>query len=198
MEKEESHSIRNGIIAAVAGGILLSLWPPFRDVLVASVLWKWEIIKSCGIWLEGTHDIYGWVLLIFVLLSVPVLFELFSMAFRKKKPGVEDLYRSDHLFGAEWHWSYHNGAIQNLWCLCPNCQSDLIYSEFVPDPYDYADGLKERRTDFICERCNTTRCNLPGDRTYALGRIKREIRRKIRSGEWQPESSTPENGHSAR
>ena len=198
MKRTESHPIRNGIVATVLGGILLSFWPPFRDVLAASAFWVWETIKSFGIWLTSTQDIYGWALIILVLLALPAIFELISLAIRKKNPGVEDLYRSDHLFGADWDWSYKNGDIQNLWCLCPTCKSELVYSEFTPDPYNFDHNQKEPRTDFFCERCNMTQCTITGDRRYALGKIKREIRRKIRSGEWRPESPANNNRHSVR
>lgn len=185
MSNKELHPIRNGAIASVIGGIILSFWAPFRELLLKIALWFWGLLISLWQWLSSSHEVYGWVIILLVALSIPVLVELFSLIFRKKEPGVEDLYKSDYLFGADWQWYYLNGAIKNLWCLCPSCKSELVYSEFTPNRYDFThDGL-EPKTDFICERCNASRCSLKGDKRHALGTIEREIRRKIRSNEWQ-------------
>jgi len=198
LDKTESHPARNTVIGTVVGGILLSFWAPFRDILIAGASWLWATLKSVGVWLASAQSIYGWVLIILVFLSLPTCFKLLSIPFRNKEPDFEDLYRSDHLFGADWHWSYRNGDINNLWCLCPTCKSELVYSEIQPDPYSFNHNRKEPRVDFICERCDLTRCTLNGSRSYALERIKREIRRKIRSGEWRPESLVNDNCHASR
>ncbi|MGP9147111.1 hypothetical protein [Vibrio parahaemolyticus] len=182
---KESHPIRNGVIASVVGGIILSFWSPFRALLVKAALWCWELLISFWVWFSSTHETYGWVLVLLIALSFPTLIKLTSLMARKKEPGVEELYKSDYLFGVDWDWYYLNGQIKNLWCLCPSCKNELVYSEFVPNRYDYRhDGL-EPKTDFLCERCDTTRCSLKGDKRYALGTVEREIRRKIRSNEWQ-------------
>ena len=185
MSRKESHPIRNGAIATIIGGIILSFWPSFRELLAKVALWFWSLLSSIWEWLLSSHKVNGWVLVLLVILSVLVLIKLASLIVRKKELGVEDLYKSDYLFGTEWHWSYSNGSIRNLWCLCPSCKSELVYSEFIPNKFDYShDGL-EPEVDFICERCNATRCSLRGDKNYALGTVEREIRRKIRNNEWQ-------------
>ncbi|WP_046030609.1 hypothetical protein [Vibrio vulnificus] len=185
MNSKEPRPIRNGVIASVIGGIILSFWAPFRELLVKAALWCWELLASVWGWFLSTHEIYGWVLALLVVLSFPTLIKLVSLIARKKEPGVEELYKSDYLFGADWHWYYSNGAIKNLWCLCPSCKNELVYSEFKPNRYNYThDGL-EPKTDFLCERCDVTRCSLKGDKRYALGTVEREIRRKIRSNEWK-------------
>lgn len=185
MSDKDSHPIRNGLVITVIGGILLSFWPPFKDFLITSLSWSWGVIKSIGFWLSGTHEFYGWLFLLLLLLSIPSMFGAALFVFKKKQPSLEEIYTSDFLFGASWHWSYLNGSIRNLWCLCTVCKNELIYSEFRPDRFKYRhDGL-EAKTDFICERCNITCCTLKGDREYALGIVEREIRRKIRNNEWQ-------------
>ncbi len=185
MSNKESHPIRNGAIASVIGGIILSFWAPFREFLVTAASWVWALLISLWEWLSSSHEVYGWVIILLIVLAIPAFVELVSLVFKQKEPGVEDLYKSDHLFGANWQWYYVNGSITNLWCLCPSCKSELVYSEFTPNRYDYThDGL-EPKTDFICERCNTSKCTLKGDKRYALGTVEREIRRKIRSNEWE-------------
>jgi hypothetical protein len=190
LSNKESHPIRNGAIASVIGGIILTLWAPFRGVLVKTSSWCWELLISFLEWFSSSHEVYGWVVLLLIILSAPALIELISLILRKKEQGVEELYKSDNLFGAEWQWYYLNGSIKNLWCLCSSCKGELIYSEFTPNRYDYThDGL-EPKTDFSCERCNMTRCSLKGDKPHALGTVEREIRRKIRNDEWKINQSS--------
>ena len=185
MNNNESHPIRNGAIASVIGGVALTFWEPFREFLSKAALWCWSILISTWEWMSSSHEIYGWVLVLLIALSVPALINFASLIARKKELGIEDIYKSDHLFGADWHWNYLNDAIKNLWCLCPNCKNELVYSEFIPNRYDFThDGL-EAKTEFICERCNAAICKLKGNKSYALSTVEREIRRKIRNGEWQ-------------
>ncbi|OCH37476.1 hypothetical protein [Aliivibrio fischeri] len=181
MNSKEFHTIRNGVIVSVISGIILSSWTPFRDLLVKAALWCWEILTSVWGWFSSTHEIYGWVLVLLVALSFPTLIKLVSLAAKKKELGAEKLYKSDYLFGANWHWYYSNGAIKNLCCLCPSCKNELVYSQTT----HYTHGGFGPKTDFLCERCNMRRCSFKGDKRYALGKVEREIRRKIRSNEWQ-------------
>lgn len=185
MEQKDSHVIRNGVIATVLGGIVLSFWEPFRKLVIRSALWAWDALKALAGWFSSTHDVYGWVTVLLVFLAVPTVVVTLRNLLKKAELGYEDLYKADRLFGAEWHWSYSGGAIKNLLCLCPSCQSELVYSEFVPDRFDFTHDGTEPKTEFICERCGTPRSSLKGRKDYALGTVEREIRRKIRSGEWQ-------------
>lgn len=185
MSNKESHPIRNGAIASFIGGSALSFWAPFRELLVKTASWFWDLLAALWEWISSIHEIYGWVLLLLVFLSLPTLIQIVSLTMRKKELGVDDLYKSDYLFGADWQWYYLNSSIKNLWCLCPSCKGELVYYEFVPDEYNFAhEGLKPK-TDFTCERCNTTRCSLLGDKRHALSTVEREIRRKIRNNEWK-------------
>lgn len=190
MSTKETHSIRNGVIATVIGGILLSFWEPFRGLLKTLVLWFWWLLNSAWSWLSSDHQIAGWLLALFVVLSVPSLVKVVSALIRSREPTAENLYKSDRLFGADWEWSYFNGSISNLWCLCPNCKGELIYSEVMPDRYNIHHAGLEPKTDFICEKCGAVMCSLRGDKDYALGTVKREIRRKIRNEEWQKGQSS--------
>ena len=188
--KEESHSIRNGIIATVIGGILLTFWPPFRDVIVKILSRVWGLFVGFWNYLSSEHNVYGWVIVIFVLLVIPTLVVGVRKLIGSREPSYQDLYREDHLFGAKWHWDYVNGSIAHLWCLCPQCESELVYSEFVPDQFNIDDVGKPPRTEFVCEKCGISRASLEGRKDYALGTVEREIRRKIRTGEWKESESS--------
>jgi len=190
LSNKESHQIRNGIIVTVVGGILLTFLAPFRQLVITTLSWFWELLKLFSVWLSSGQNIYGWILLLLAMLAVPTIIKLATLVVPDKERGVEELYKSDNLFGVSWGWSYSNGSINNLWCLCPTCQSELVYSEFEPNPYDYTHDGFEAKTEFTCERCNTIKCSLKGVKDYALGTIKREIRRKIRNNEWQPKENS--------
>lgn len=138
MTEQESHPIRNGIIATIIGGIVLSFWAPFRDVVESLFLWLWGLVVTAWYYLWEKHEIYGWLLVLFVVLSIPTVLGIVSRFKKTEEPTYLDLYKEDYLFGAVWHWSYGNGgAIGNLWCLCPQCKSELVYSEYVPNPYRF-------------------------------------------------------------
>ncbi|MCG5526417.1 hypothetical protein LRB11_16040 [Ectothiorhodospira haloalkaliphila] len=190
MKDKNAHPIRNGIIATVIGGAILSFWPPFRDLLLQVVISAWSI--SVGVWnyLSSTHHVYGWLLLILLSLSVPTIIRVGRRLIPKQEPTHTELYTQDFLFGAKWRWGYVDGSIVNLWCLCPQCQSELVYAEHVPNPYRFKEMEEFPRTEFICERCRVPRATLEGKKSYALGTVEREIRRKIRTGEWKPEQSS--------
>ena len=185
MATQESHAIRNGIIASVVGGALLSLLlDPVRTTLAAAAGW----IASACIWvvsaLQSDYSIPGWLLgsMIFLSLLSVVQLTRFLLSLRTKRP--EDLYREDHLFGVVWRWSWLHGEPTALWCFCPDCDTELVYQEHVQ-----GDGLMRRDTRpdhtlLICERCGVERSKLNGLKHYAMGTVQREIRRKLRSGEW--------------
>lgn len=190
MSKKDSHPIRNGIIATVIGGIILSFWEPFRDFIVKVLFLLWDVFTDIVSWLSSTHSIYGWAVVLLTIFAIPFLIELIRLIFSKKELGPEDLYKSDYLFGANWHWKYSDNSISTLWCLCPTCNNELVYSEFIPNSLDYThDGLSAK-TDFICERCNNTPCSIKGNQYDALEAVKREIRRKIRNNEWNNEKNS--------
>lgn len=190
MKEKESHSIRNGIIATVVGGILLTFWPPFRDVIEKILSWVWGLIVGIWSYLSSEHSVYGWVVIVFVLLSIPTLVVGIRKLIASREPGYQDLYTEDYLYGAKWHWAYINGSITHLWCLCPHCANELVYSEFVPDQFNIDHVEKPPRTEFVCEKCRVTRASLEGRKDYALGTVEREIRRKIRTGEWNKNESS--------
>lgn len=184
MNKKESHTIRNGIIATVIGGILLSFWPPFLNIIKKIFLWLWRVLVAIFTYLQTEHSVYGWVIVILSIMSVVLALHLISMI-RKHEPGFQELYKEDSLFGVDWFWDYINKKIIRLWCLCPKCKNELVYSEFIPNQFNYMHKGKSPYTEFICERCGVTKSKIDGDKTHALSTVEREIRRKIRTEEWK-------------
>jgi hypothetical protein len=189
LKGKESHPIRNGIIATVIGGALLSFWKPFKDLIVSLFRWLWGVLESIWVWLTSSHEVNGWLLIVLIVLAITTCVQLLILLYKKGQDEYLKNYKSDNLFGAKWHWNYSGKDITNLWCLCPSCNGELVYSEFTPNRYDYThDGL-EAKTEFICDNCGSTKCTLKGDKYYALASVEREIRRKIRNNEWDNKKS---------
>ena len=185
MTTQESHGIRNGIIATVVGGALLSLLlDPVRTALASAAGWIISAFLTVISAIQSDYSIPGWLLGSMILLSLFPVVQLarFLLSRRTKRP--EDLYREDQLFGVVWRWSWLRGEPTGLWCFCPDCDTELVYQEHVQ-----GDGLMRRDTRpdhilLICERCGVERSKLNGLKHYAIGTVEREIRRKLRSGEW--------------
>ena len=178
--------MRNGIIATVVGGLILSaILPQSRDFLVDAMSWVWAAISWIWAALISHYSIPGWVFLIIGLLALAGLVRL-CMVFWPQNEQAYKNYTEDMLYEAKWRWSWDGSQISNLCCFCPRCDAQLVYSE------DYIHG----KTDFICERCPPDGPDLPdrphgrvvatvnGDRYYhAVGAVEREILRRIRTSE---------------
>jgi hypothetical protein len=76
-----------------------------------------------------------------------------------------------------WRWRYSEvgSGLDSLWCFCPNDETQLVYVE----DYD--------RVWFECETCRKRFGPLSGDKDHVLSMVKRQIDRKIRTGEWTAE-----------
>ena len=184
MADKRTHPVRNGIIATVVGGLVLSAIPPLRGFVLEAlswgsvgITWIWETVVS-------HYSMPGWAFLIIGLLSFIGLVQICRVLAPKTMgvPGYRS-YVEDKLDGAVWRWSWSGNRISNLWCFCPTCDAQLV------------PGAGDDETHFICERCPPDErhrhhgfpgrvvANIRGDRLYALGVVEREILRRIRTGE---------------
>lgn len=74
--------------------------------------------------------------------------------------------------------------------MCPKCKGELVYQRHHKSPLitmydDEPDNIK-----LICDNCEEIRGKLMGQMDFALGTVEREIRRKIRTGEWKESIKT--------
>lgn len=122
---------------------------------------------------------------------------------RKAPPKLSYLeYTSDKIDDVHWRWTWRNGVPSDLWAACPTCDAQLVYAQDF-----YNEG-----TMLLCERCHPNRGlppNTPGgphddiyagglsgtsglkvitrlrgvDARYAQDAVKREIGRRLRTGE---------------
>lgn len=181
MSSLDPSPVKTGVIATVVGGVALAilgaLWPPAK----AALLWVWEGIKSFAAHFSDTYQTPGWLLLAFGLLALITVVR-FAVGLIPRFAPAYTKYVEQELYGALWQWNWSGGEISNLWCLCPNCKGELVYDDSsVHNLY----RQEEPHTDFSCEKCNRRLvARVPGGgKEYALSAVKREIRRRIRTGE---------------
>jgi hypothetical protein len=193
MSDKKSHPIRNGIIVTVIGGIILAIILSFKNEFLKLLGWIWSgfVWVWNAIW--ASHSLPGWILIILFSLAFVGAFvgiKKIYLAFRSDKKSVDifdalnKIYTKDFIFDAKWSWSWENKTISHLWCDCPHCDIMLIY--------EY-DDLKNK-INFICEHCNrkVVATIEGGNIDYALGAVKREILRRIKTGEFKKHVQTHE------
>lgn len=190
MSDKYLHPVRNGIIATVVGGLILSAFPQTRGFWADVMSWVWAGVTWIWTALISYYSMPGWAFLIVGLLAlvglVGILVRIYVVLRSQNEPEYKK-YTEDILYGAKWRWSWTAGKISNLWCFCPNCDAQLVYSE------DY------NKTDFICERCPPNELDRyyydrsqgrvvatveGGNRYYAVSAAEREILRRIRVNEY--------------
>ena len=98
MTNKHPHSVRNGIIATVVGGLILStILPQSRDFLVDAMSWVWAAISWIWAALISHYSIPGWVFLIIGLFALVGLVRLCVLL----RPQNEPAYTEDMLYGAK-------------------------------------------------------------------------------------------------
>lgn len=92
-------------------------------------------------------------------------------------------YTEDFIHGAKWRWVWVGNQISNIWCFCPRCDATLVYDDSSCQSL-YSDVNK---TNFICENCgrSVVASITGGNKDYATGAIRREIDRRVRTGEYK-------------
>ncbi len=185
------------IIASVAG--LLG---------IADFILKWGIlghIGTAGAWLWNAtvmflfYSIPVWALLILIAL----FFVLGRLSVRssstadqvERVPQVEDVeqidpdnpqhvYTSDRIWEVNWEWAWTpSGEVGEVEALCPRCQDEIGWGEIYPDRRmtTRVAGLVIG-IEFLCSACgHSARARI----LDALEDAKREIRRRVRTGEWK-------------
>ena len=194
MSDKYLHPVRNGIIATVVGGLILSALPQMRSFWADVMSWAWAGVTWIWTALISYYSMPGWAFLIVGLLAlvglVGILVGIYVVLRSENEPEYKN-YTEDRLYGAKWRWSWTAGKISNLWCFCPSCDLQLVYSESIYE------------TAFICERCPSNELDRyhyhhhydrpqgrvvttvkGGDRYYAVSAAEREILRRIRVNEY--------------
>ena len=183
MSENSFKSISNGAIASVIAGVILLAVPVLRGYVISFLSWLWSGVVSCWDALVASYSLPGWVwLLIFILAFVGLVNIYLSLKGKSEEPEFKS-YIEDFIHGAKWRWSWMGNQISNVWCFCPRCDATLVYDDSSCRSL-YSDVNK---TDFICENCghSVVASITGGNKDYAPGAIRREIERRVRTGEYK-------------
>ena len=159
-------------------GLLLNWLTP---VDVPGALWS-AIRWFFGLFLI-TFTLPIWAILL-LMLAIPLVFGIglvLIFVFRRpqRSSPAYTSYTSDDFFGVSWHWSYLGGRLsdETIMPRCPGCKTIL---DATYEPGDVIAG----HITLVCHHCGF-RKRLKFDRDTVLDRVKREIDRKIVSGEYK-------------
>jgi len=183
MSENSVKSIRNGAIASVIAGIILLAIPVLRGYVGSFFSWLWSGIIWCWEVLIVSYSLPGWAwLFIFILALVGVVNIYLAVKGESEEPEFKS-YVEDFIHGVKWRWSWVGNQISNVWCFCPRCDATLVYDDSSCRSL-YSDVNK---TDFICENCghSVVASITGGNKDYATSAIRREIDRRIRTGEYK-------------
>ena len=180
----EGHTIRNTIIGTVIGGLILAvlLSPWLRGLILTVLGWGWHGVVFVGGSLFRSIAVPVWLLVIVTVLAMfPIVRAV--RAFRRRKGGPST-YTEDSIFGVVWRWRYRSGGVDAK-PFCPKCDLELVPLEQRYDSCDAGRVFPADFTHFACENCRIKSEKFDGGVSYALDRVEREIRRRIRTGEWK-------------
>ncbi len=174
MTTVEKRSIRNGIVATVVGGLILSailfFVPTFAQWVSSLISSTWQhstssvAVPRCVIWL---------LFLLSLVILIPSIRPLFK---RRRADAVNlDAYTQDEFFGILWRWNFDSRYLSDsIRPYCPRCDTMLVYSLHVQ-----ADLRCE--TSFHCDTCRRDIATLEGDYDYSIATVRGQIDRRIRS-----------------
>jgi hypothetical protein len=175
MSNHEKHPIRDGIIATVVGGIVLT---------ILLTTWKWFLVALNGI-VGLAINIWGFsiskvqiswgIILLLMILSLPTILRFVKKFIPKSEKGNilrKNDYTEDEFFGVIWRWDSDETI-----GFCPNCQTRLVYN--------LGYGYQGMETSLYCETCERTITKLDGNHQDVLGKVARQIEKKVNTGEWK-------------
>ena len=168
----EAHPIRNNVIATlIAAAILAGLAQigpvrPFLDrFLFSPLLAVWR-------WLVHSVPVPVWLLVALAVLALATVIRIVVAQLKSRSPHWLD-YRADRFLGVHWRWTFSAGEVSRITPFCPIDDTLLVGDN----------GYKS--FNLRCETCAQTWGPFEGDGHSLTGTIRRQIERKIRSGEWQ-------------
>lgn len=190
MKKEESHPIRNSVIAALIAAAVLAVLTEIAPIIKNVPLWFWDkTLWGLGFFVDG-YKTPGWLLLILGLCFIAVCGRFLTLFLGRGDSSQP--YITDMVNGAVWRWHWIGGEISGLWCYCPACDAELVYDDSSCNWTSSHLG-ETRKTDFVCEHCRKSVIASVegGDKDYAIKFVKRELRRRMRVQQAKAASAPP-------
>ncbi len=168
---------QSSLSSQVIAGLILAAILGAASFIPGAFKWILEIAADFYAHLRATSGLPNWSFYALALMSIHNVVYWIAHITKQRGPSV-GAYKCDNFLGIKWRWSYFSGQITNLWAYCPQCDTMLVYEE-VGSLYD-----PDRKTLLYCETCGCNRLDHQGDEDYLVQKIRRQIDRKIRTGEW--------------
>lgn len=164
-----------GAAGAVGAGLVgwaVTQWTP---------VWAWIKGAASATWAHlGAASYPNWSWYLFATISVVAIT---GAMLRRRSRSANDYSRFAKLamFNAVWRWQYYGGSPSSLYPFCPVCDTQLTHMGNRSSLFS-SDG---HRVECICRRCNEVRINEPGHLSELEERVKLEVQRLLRNGEWR-------------
>lgn len=185
MNKNEISTIKTSVVSGIILIIISLIIPISREYILKFFSLLGNMFSSFWSFLSSTYPVYGWVLIIAGISVLIIILEIFSALKnigRNSEVNNFKSYKEDIIFNVKWRWEWISNSIENLWCFCPTCDATLVYTDNTVRHY----LNNENKVDFTCENCDIKLASIPGSTRYdALNFIKRELERRIRTGEYK-------------
>ena len=158
--------------------------PLFIRIIIPAGLalsfWEWirENTKRLGVILFEDHVIVigGWWIAVIVSCAIFSFVFIGTVIYNRLSRPAHLKYTEAIIFGLKWRWSWKDmglsvEAIRDLYAYCQDCESELMIFVVASE------------TTFECGRCDMALATVRGDDNDIKNNTKREILRRIRSGE---------------
>ncbi|WP_281559512.1 hypothetical protein [Thalassomonas sp. RHCl1] len=181
-------SIRNGAISSIIATASVAIFVLFKEKALSFLAWLWRGIEWVWNAFISDYAMPGYLILLISIFGLIGILTIYFNLRGQDDPPEHELYVSDFIHGAKWRWDWVNNRIKHLWCYCPSCDGELVYDDSSCDYMRRSiyDPVEKQHTKFICEKCSRTVASIEGgNKSYATGAVEREIRRKVRTGEFR-------------
>lgn len=200
-------NLRQGIAITAIGGFIAGLGLLAFSWLSGSLglreMWAWGVDNTFQVWhfIKVSHPTPGWVLLLlstFCIVGLTFIPRLLKLTNRR-------LSTKAQVYGLTWRWKWNGNQISDLWCYCPQCDSQLV-APYEKQYMGIIVGEVYNDNRLVCEHCaddgtlvkgdprfrnpdpaltivngmGRVIANMPGNKTEFVDRAKREILRTRR------------------
>jgi hypothetical protein len=169
--------------------------------ILAVLGWLSGLLKAAWDWSWQSHEVQGWIIIVLSLCTLFFIVIIFTRirantAEQKRleahrKAQFEYLaYKSDIFYEILWRWEYTpSGDIDDnsIICFCRDDDTTLVYQD-IQSPFRALDDIK--KVAFCCETCGKQSAIHDGTVQEVIRKVRRQIERKIRTGEWK-QATTP-------
>ncbi len=152
----------------------------FLSQIELGITWTYESLLT-------SYEFPLWLFLVISILALVTVIRFFLNFPNNSKPEYIT-YIEDFIYGTKWRWKWIKDEISDIQCYCPKCDAVLLYD----DRSSHTKYTDVSKTDFICQNCDSKIVTTihGGNKNYALGAVKREIQRRIRTNEYKNISET--------